>query len=269
MRRKHRVPVHVAKSIARIRSTALVHRPVDATNPNGHRRIALDMLLDRAEQIVATVTSVSSRPDGFGSTTPGNGSPGGGKGGGSTMSIERPAGELGRLPQTDPARVDDDERDRLAAIARRAASAAPDRVPVSSTERAALDARRARLDKVDRIGADLVRELGRLDAACAKIDRLVAEWDRVRNVAEIDDAPQCYVASVVHRLPWDADWSPVVRTTFAGVLPTPWDEERPVSRWVYDFTRRHRRLPTGDEMLEYLARGSVRVRTGADTGAKP
>lgn len=271
MRRKPRVPVHVAKSIERIRDTALTRRPVDPANPQGERRPGLDLLLGRAEQIVATVATVASRPDGFSSTTPGNGAPGGGKGGASTMAVPRPAGEPGRLPQTDPARLSDPaERARLDAIARRASSGAPaDQVPASSTERAALDVHRARLAPVDRIGADIVRELGRIDASLARVDRLVAEWDRLRDVTDADDSPQCYVASVMHRMPWDLDWTPVVRTTFAGVLEHPWDEERPVCRWVYDFTRRHRRVPSSDELREYLARGSVRVRTGADTGAKP
>jgi hypothetical protein len=70
----------------------------------------------------------------------------------------------------------------------------------------------------------------------------------------------CYVAKHVHRLPFDAAWEAHRQTTFTGVLERPWPEPQWVARWTYDFVRAQRRLPTEDEMRQYLSTGRVMVK---------
>lgn len=95
----------------------------------------------------------------------------------------------------------------------------------------------------------------------------LARYDKIRLPLPLD-TPQCWVAAVVHGLPLDVKWVPGQtgkRTTFAGVIDFPWRTERQVCRWTYDFTRRWRRLPTKDEMLEYLATGKVLINETVET----
>lgn len=211
----------------------LKHVPVDAGRPAGRKQPRLRNLLDHARSALATPIgdlSVSEAPDGFSSTTPGNGSPGGGKGGRSTMTID---GEV---------------------------------VPTSSTERAAFAGlelgHRSEMRSAVVPGellAEIETQLRHLDSAAVRLSSALIRFDALRSKADDDAGPQCYVASVVHRLPWDRAWEPVVSTQFDGVLAKPWDEPRKVCRWVYDFTRRNGRIPTRDELLQYLERGVVRL----------
>jgi hypothetical protein len=142
----------------------------------------------------------------------------------------------------------------------------PDWLATSSTELAAVAAAEARNKIRDPYlgqARELVPLLERLVRTVHDIEAVCDRFDRLRDTAPVEDAPQCHVARVVHGLQWDDTWSPWRSTTFAGVLAQPWPEERPVCRWVYDFTRAHRRLPERSEMLDYLRRGYVRVRDGS------
>lgn len=210
----------------------LKHVPIDAGRPGGRKQPRLRNLLDQARVALSTPLgdlSVSEEPDGFSSTTPGNGSPGGGKGGQSTMTID---GEV---------------------------------VPTSSTERAVFarefvsgpGVRSAVV--MHELLAEIETQLRHLDSAAMRLGSALIRFEALRGKADDDAGPQCYVASVVHRLPWDRVWEPVVTTQFDGVLAKPWDEPRKVCRWVYDFTRRNGRIPTRDELLQYLERGVVRL----------
>lgn len=232
-RRKHRVPSQTERVVASIEELAL--KPVDQekVEKGAQRPLKLKHLLSRATDVITVARSASPDPDGFPATTPGNGSPGSGKGGGSTMVVD---GE---------------------------------RLPTSSTEVAAFASGVRVSDPSGSIGAELERELRVLESALLRIGWALDRWDRLRSPADLKDAPQCWVAAVMHKLPFDEKWEPHRRTTFEGVLDTPWREERQVCRWVYDFTRDHGRLPAEEEMRQYLERGYVRVQTGAATTRQP
>lgn len=240
MSKRRRLPVTVDRLLESIRTGALDQMLIDKTKPGLGKEQALRQLMRRATEILS-VSSVTSRPDGFAARTPGNGSPGAGKGGGMTMVVKD-----GR---TDPG----------------------DRVPTSATELAALTIieqdeleRRAGkvADEMRTISYEVLQQLRNIDHALVRLAHAEDRWDRLRSTVDLEDAPQCYVASVVHRLPWDEAWAPHVSTRFDNVLEQPWPEDRPVCRWVYDFTRAHGRIPSKDELLQYLARGMVRVQTG-------
>ena len=216
-----------------LRSQLLDQVARDPKRP-GRKQERIRVLLDRARDALEMNISevlVRSGPDGFAASTSGNGSPGGGKGGRMTMVIEV-----------------DGERDT---------------VPTSSTERAAF----AGTDRAADVGrsqvVDALREvesqLRHMDSAVLRLSGALDRLDRMRGQAAEDASPQCWVASVAHGLPWDRDWEPVVSTRFENVLDPAWPSPRPVCRWSYDFVRRNRRLPSRDEMLQYLERGRVQV----------
>jgi hypothetical protein len=246
----------IRRLIEGIDAAALRNVPVDLTKPGGRKEVQLRRMLTRSERVIAASRTARTRPDGFASTTPGNGSPGGGKGGGRMMAVETPADEPGRVPQ--------DPKVQAAFLARHRRAPGVDLVPTSSTEAAALAAGRRVASPIDDIANELVTELRRLDTALRRIGWALDRYDRIVNPSDgLDEPPQCWVASKIHGLPWDRDWEPFVSTRFEGVLEEPWPEDRPVCRWVYDFTRRHARVPTKAEMRQYLERGQVRVQTGA------
>lgn len=227
MTKQAKVPYKVTSTIKHIEELTLRQVPVDPTKPGGPKQPALRGLLRRVEQVAANpARNVLSLPDGFPSTTPGNGSPGGGKGGRLEVVLD---GE---------------------------------RVPTTSVEVAAFA--RVRLDPVEVLADEIERQLRAFDLAVSSLRHALERWDSLRSTAELPDAPQCWVATH-HRLPWDEDWAPMVTTRFEGVLEQPWPEERRVCRWVYDFTRKHKRIPSADECRQYLARGIVRVQTGEAT----
>lgn len=239
-RKKRTLPLTVEKLLESIDVGALKHVPIDPSKPGGNKQPRLRSLLARSrELLMIDAASESGLPDGFPTNTPGNGSPGGGKGGGTTMLIKDP-------------KVKDDPGDR---------------VPASSTELAAL-ARAPRADPLRGIAREVETQLRAIDTALLRIGSACDRWDRLRSTAELLNPAQCWVASVMHQLPFDEKWEPHVRTTFVGVLDDPWKEERPVCRMVYDFTRDHGRLPSSEEMTQYLERVVVRVQTGAFTTGK-
>lgn len=216
-----------------LRYQLLEQVPRDPKKPNGAKHERVRSLLARAREALEMDISevlVSASPDGFPSTTPGNGSPGGGKGGRMTMVID-----------------DDGERDT---------------VPTSSTERAAFAGTdpvwAERSQVVDEL-REVEAQLRHIDSAILRLSGALTRLDGLRGQTTEEASPQCWVASVAHGLPWDRDWEPAVSTRFENYLDTPWEKPRPVCRWVYDFTRRNRRLPERDELLQYLERGHVRV----------
>lgn len=224
------------KLLASLEQEALRHVPIDPLKPGGAKQPRLRSLLVRAREVFEIDRATGpARPDGFPASTPGNGSPGSGKGGGSTMLIKDPS-------------VKDDPGER---------------VPASSVELAALAESRA--DPLRKIAREIESELRSADSALQRVAAAIDRWDRLRATTELENPPQCHVASVLYQLPFDEKWEPHKRTRFDGVLASPWKEERPVCRMVYDFTRDHGRLPSRDEMTQYLARAAVRVQTGTST----
>lgn len=224
--------VRVSKVLGRVSDDLryLTTRPVQVgkvTKP------ALDVLLDRAHQVIAVGLSVSADIDGWSSTAPMNGSPGAGKGGGRTMPIHAPTGT--------------------------------DHVPTSSTEASAF----ARLsgapsgDSAAGIAAKMIHDLGVAQKALLEVDRGVQRFDRLRSTKDLAEAPQCHVAQVICGLPYDPMWEPFRLTDFAGLIDPPWPEPRRVCAPVYWFVRNNRhlhRLPNGDELRSWLERGSSKVR---------
>lgn len=190
---------------------------------------AIEDLLARSRHIIKVASSVSNENDGFSSTTPGNGSPGGGKGGRKLMSIPDENGQ-------------------------------PDLVPTSTTEVAALAGIRAMPDPIARIGRDQLADLEALAAVLERMAGRADRFDNLRNTAVVPDPPMCWVAQVKYKLPWDIAWEPYRTTDFVGVLAEPFDEPRKVSSFVYWYTRRTRQLPTHAEMSAYLHGSIVKVK---------
>lgn len=224
--------VRVSKVLGRVSDDLryLTTRPVQVGKVT---RPALDVLLDRAHQVIAVGLSVSADIDGWSATAPMNGSPGAGKGGGRTMPIHAPTGT--------------------------------DHVPTSSTEASAF----ARLsgapssDSAAGIAAKMIRDLGVAQKALLEVDRGVQRFDRLRSTKDLAEAPQCHVAQVICGLPYDPMWEPFRSTDFAGLIDPPWPEPRRVCSPVYWFVRNNRhlhRLPNGDELRSWLERGSSKVR---------
>jgi hypothetical protein len=181
----------------------------------------LEALLTRSRHVL-NVALIPSRSDGWPSST----SMSGNSGGGSGMAIIVP-----------------DENGQ------------PDRVPVTSTEQAALFAGRD-ADQVTPIAREVLSELATIQASLVSLKNALDRFDNIRDTSKIADGPQCYVASVMYRLPWDPTWKPNEHiTTLAGLLPG----EQRVCQFVYGFHQRQRRLPTKDEMLTHLRRGTVRL----------
>lgn len=180
--------------------------------------------------------------DGYPTTTPGNGATGGGRGRHITVPDEH---------------------------------GQPDEVSVTSVEQAALCRLEARQpDPVHQLARSTVQALTRAADALNAVEANLRRFDNLRSTAELTEVPQCHVASTMYGLPYDTSWEPHVTTQFAGYLAQPWDEPRKVCRFVYDFTRRAQpgswthRLPTKDEMLQYLERGTVRMHEPSTTNTR-
>lgn len=185
----------------------------------------LAVLFARCREVVA-MGLVPGRADGYPSTTPLNGSPGGGSGGGRHFIVIDEHGQ-------------------------------PDRVPITSTEQAAIANPVRGADPVGNIARQVLAELAALHGALDGLEHALNRYDRERRMQGVGpDAPQCHVAAVVHKLPWDHEWEPMQRRTTLGGL---FDEPRQVCGFVYNFHQRARRLPSRAEMLRHLERGSVMV----------
>ncbi len=166
--------------------------------------------------------------DGFPSRTPGNGNPGGGKGGGPLMVVE-----------------DEDGR--------------PDRVPMSTTEAAALTEQSER-DPVHDLAGEARRSLHAVADSLERLRRTLDKFARLRSTGhEVVEGRWCHVAKLVHGLAWDPEWEVWRTTDFAGVLTDPFEIPVGVSRYVYWYTRNHRRLPSKDEMLRHLEAAGERA----------
>ncbi len=88
------------------------------------------MLHESVQRVGRAVRNLRQEQGGYSSTTPGNGSPGAGKGGGPTVAIDRPGSEPGRLPQDAAVRSEWERRRRQ--------PDAVDHVPITSPESQAL-----------------------------------------------------------------------------------------------------------------------------------
>lgn len=192
----------------------------------------LDELFRRVRHLVACDDRVAL-VDGFPSSTPGNGSPGGGKGGGRTMAIREPG-------DTDP-----------------------DHVPTTSTEAAAFDRLAGGVsDPVHDITTRALGHVRRLVLALEELDAELGAFERLRLRSKVPDPPQCYVIKdMLGIITWDELWSPTRSTSFPkldrATLPPDrrgaFDEPRKVCPYVYWHVQNHRRLPTRPEALKYLA----------------
>lgn len=82
-------------------------------------------------------------------------------------------------------------------------------------------------------------------------------WQRLQTVPTASDLGNDSWCSHARSLglPYDTAWDTHRRSDLNGL----WPEPRPVCRWVYDFARERRELPTKDQMLQYLERGVARV----------
>jgi hypothetical protein len=196
----------------------------------GSTTLRVEQLLAEARALVALDVEHDSQIDGFPTRTPGSGSIGGGAG--RTVTVPDETGS-------------------------------PDHVPITSVEAAYL----ARLDR----GRDQLHDIAisvrvRVERIADELRGLQSDLVRAGNIRATEgleaNQPYCYVAKHVHRLPFDAEWEPAKQTQFSGVIDRPWPEPQWVCRWVYDFTRSNRRLPTSDEMLKHLAGERVMVKTG-------
>lgn len=201
--------------------------------PAGHVNevFALDDLLSRAQRVVRIAFSESSKPDGFPSSTPGNGNPGGGKGGGRVMPV---------------------------GVVNAAGHKVVDLLPTSSTEMAALTV--ARPDPISEIGKRVNLDLHTIASALDRLERNLNRFDALQSSSAVPDPPMCWVAQVKYGLPWDILWEPFRTTDFAGQLDQPFDEPRRVSHFVYWFVRNHKRLPAKVDMQQYLAKATVKLR---------
>lgn len=211
-------------------------QPTDARYPSAGRT-AIDQLLARAVAAVTAAFTASARPDGFPTSTPGAGNPGGGKNARRLMAIE----------------VDDEPRTD-------GTSPAVDLVPTSSTEAAAL-AGSSVVDTPASMGRRIVRAVEDVAASLNRLGHELDRWDRYRKVGEVPDPPMCTVAQM-RGLPYDPTWDVYRRTDFASRLTPAWPEPRPVSKFVHTFVWHHHRLPTADEMRKYLERGVVKQQAG-------
>ncbi len=191
---------------------------------------ALDDLVRRLQLLIAS-DAEHPAADGFGSSTPGNGSPGSGKGGGRVMVI-------------------DDENGQ------------PDRVPTSSTEAAAvaLVMDRPPADPVHTLAVQAMKAFETVANQLVLLNSALTRFDHLRELSKVPDPPQCFVAQVRHHMQWDPEWEPWRETDFAGKLDESWPEPRKVCKFVYWFVHNHKRLPSRNEMLRQLERGVVNVK---------
>lgn len=181
---------------------------------------SMDELLSRAKSLLLQAASVSADVDGYASTTPGNGSPGGGKGGGRLMKIEG------------------------------------DFVPTTSTEAAALLGHRGGGDPLSRLGARAWSQLLVIESAVHQLERVLLDADHLQSTATVAEVRMCAIATS-YSLPWDDEWSVAESrqprlTDFAGVLADPLTERQLVCRYVYRFVHNHKRLPERAELLAHL-----------------
>lgn len=198
------------------------------------RKHRLDDLITTVRTIAAYDSAGVDSNDGWGTTTPGNGSPGSGKGGGRQMAIETPEGNT-------------------------------DRVPTSSTEAAAFM-------RLERGRPDEIHGLHRADVQALRkildgMNTIAANAKRAENLRSISDlcepTSMCWFAQK-YELPWDIAWEIHKHTDFVRhdgtrYTSTEWPERRPVCRFAYEFVRTNFREPTKEEMLTHLQRGVVRV----------
>lgn len=193
--------------------------------------LALDDLTSRLRLLVAC-DDQPAVADGYSSTTPGNGSPGSGKGGGKTMAIPDDLG------------------------------GPPDHVPTSSTEAAALSlvTERSQPDPVHTMALQAVKAYQTINNQLSLLSSILVRFEHLRSASKVPDPPQCYVAQLRHQLPWDAEWEPWRTTDFKGKLKEPFDEPRKVCKFVYWFVYNHKRLPSRNEMLNQLG---VRIKVKA------
>jgi len=180
-------------------------------------------LMRRARAVVA-VGMIPNTVDGYPKTTPGNGNSSGGNGR-HIFVVDDETGEQG------------------------------DRVPVTSTEQAAMNDHHER-DIIKEIALDVVTELMMLRQSLESAHHALDRFDALRSTAKINDAPQCHIAKG-HGLPWDDTWTPFRLTDLNGQLTEP----RRLCKFTYWFHRDHGRLPTKAEMIKHLERGVVRVGT--------
>lgn len=122
------------------------------------------MLRESVRRAPTALRNLNQESGGFSSTTPGNGSPGGGKGARSTVAVPVPAGESWRSPQTDRRRLDDDARARFDALR---FDGSVDHVPITSVERQSLGigGRDVALGRLDALTSSAHRALGLLGDA--------------------------------------------------------------------------------------------------------
>lgn len=230
--KKHLSKIDDAVGTIRDLTTRLVVQSFPGSGKHPVREVrtpVIELTLGRARKVLLAA-EVSSAPDGYSATTPGNGAPGGGKGGGRRMGIvDRETGMM-------------------------------DWVPTSSTEAAAIDPARREPDPVARSGRKVNVLMLRLAATLAELDRELDQFDVLRSTSTVPEPPMCWVAQTRYRLPWDLQWEPFRTTDFAGQLDTPFDEPRKVCSFVYWYVRNHKRLPLEAEMREYLTRETIRIR---------
>lgn len=192
---------------------------------------AIDDLVSRARRVVRVAFSESAQADGYPASTPGNGNPGGGKGGGRVMEVG------GR------------DADGLKVV---------ELLPTSSTEMAALAGHRP--DEIANVGGRVHRLLHTIANAMEQLDRELDRFDVLQSTAKVPDPPMCWVAQVKFQLPWDIAWEPWRTTDFAGQLHQPFDEPRRVCKYVYWFVRDNGRLPSKAEMQQYLTGATIKLR---------
>lgn len=196
----------------------------------GSKTLRIEQLLAEARALVTLDAEHDSQIDGYPTRTPGGGSIGGGAGRTVTVTDE---------------------------------TGSPDHVPITSVE-AAVIAREARgRDQLHDIAISVRSRVDRFADELLGLQSDLVRAGNIRSTGNIEaNQPYCYVAKHVHRLPFDAEWEPAKQTQFTGVIDRPWPEPQWVCRWVYDFTRSNRRLPTSDEMLKHLAGERVMVKAG-------
>lgn len=207
-------------SVAARRLLANIERDLNARLRKTKTDDPLEAMLSKAKHVLS-VALMPSRPDGFPSTTPGNGNPGGG------------SGRFIVVP---------DEKGY------------PERVPVTTTEQAVMTPN-VMGDPIGAIAREVLAELATMQASLQAIDNALNRFDNLRNQVTETAAPYCYVARHIHKLPWDEKWETFRRTDFRGMFTEP----QPVCQFVYYFHRDNGRLPTEKEMRTYLEKQVVRI----------
>lgn len=179
----------------------------------------LEELLARSSHVIS-VALIPSQPDGYPSTTPGNGNSGGC--GGRFISVPDELGE-------------------------------PDRVPVTSTEQAVLNDHTTP-DKVNAIAREVLAELATVATSLTSLSHALDRFDHLRRTdGQVADR-QCYVTKHVLKLGWEEEWEPWRTSDLNGALSEPF----PVCKWVYWFHRDNGRLPTSKEALTHIERNVAR-----------